>query len=202
MPENNYFFVDGSCLLSDISSIKLEPEFASKKLDIVKFCNMFVGRLTEQLQPGIWKRFVVYFVEHENRIDNNIILPPFEEPGVVNDIQIKPCGKRVKGGATVDNWILKHDPPPKVLEKLHKSEKAVDTQICCDALQLASYGRLDRLFIYTNDYDFIPLCRTLKSLGANVSLFRLRKKIVNKDLVKECDSFTVVPENALSSIFV
>lgn len=202
MPEHNHFFVDGSCLLSDVSSIKSEPEFASKKLDINKFSRLFGGRLTGRLTGGVFIRFVVYFVEGENRISDNIIIPPFEEPGVVEDLQIKSCGKRVKGSTVINKWISENNPPPKVLEKLHKSEKAVDTQICCDALQLASYGRLDRLFIYTNDYDFIPLCRTLKSLGSNISLFRLRKKSVNKDLVKECDTFTVAPEEQLSSIFV
>ena len=202
MPENNHFFVDGSCLLSDISSIKSKPEFASKKLDIIKFAELFCGRLTEHLHGGCYIRFVVYFVERENRIDDNIILPKFEQPGEVTDLQIKPCGKRVTGSTTVDRWISEHNPPRKVLDKLHKSEKAVDTQICCDALQLTSYGRLDRLFIYTNDYDFIPLCRTLKSLGSNISLFRLRKENVNKDLVKECDTFTVAPEDQLSRIFV
>ncbi len=202
MPENNHFFVDGSCLLDDISSIKSKPEFASKKLDIIKFSKLFCGSLTERLHGGVYIRFVVYFVERENRIGDNIILPTFEEPGQVEDIQIKYCGKRVPGSVTVERWISEHNPPPKVLEKLHKSEKAVDTQICCDALQLVSCGKLDRLFLYTNDYDFIPLCRTLKSLGSNISLFKLRKKSVNKDLVKECDTFTVAPEAQLSSMFV
>ena len=202
MPENNHFFVDGSCLLSDISSIKSAPEFASKKLDIIKFSTLFVGRLTERLHGGTYIRFVVYFVEHENRICDNIILPTFEEPGQVEDFQIKYCGKRVSGSLAVDRWISEHNPPPKVLEKLQKSEKAVDTQICCDALQLVSCGKLDRLFIYTNDFDFIPLCRTLKSLGSNISLFKLQKRRINKALVKECDSFTVAPEEQVNSIFV
>jgi len=96
MPENNYFFVDGSCLLSDIASIKSGPEFTSKKLDIIKFAEIFAGILTEHLHSGFYKRFVVYFVEHENRIDNDIILPPFDQPGVVNDLQIRTCGKRIR----------------------------------------------------------------------------------------------------------
>jgi len=128
MPENNYFFVDGSSLITDVIAIKKsEKELESKKLDIVKFSKMFIGE--------------------------------------------------------------------------NKSEKAVDTQICCDALQLASYGRLDRLFIYTNDYDFVPLCQTLKSMGSNISLFRLQEKKINKNLVQECDSFSVVPVDQLSSLF-
>lgn len=205
MSEDNYFFVDGSCLLKDISALKSGKSravFASKKLDIVKFAELFTEINLRFLTNSFYKRFVVYFVEQENRIADNIILPPFEQPGVVMDLQIKMCGKRIRGGDSVDKWILKHKPPKKVLEKLNKSEKAVDTQICCDAFLHAHSGGLDRLFLYTNDYDFIPLCRTLKSVGANVSLFRLQKERINKDLVKECDSFSVVPDNQLVNLFV
>ena len=202
MPENNYFFVDGSSLITDVIAIKKsEKELTSKKLDIIKFSKYFSGGQFKSLHAGIYKRFVVYFVIHEDRINDNIILPCFYKPGEAEDIQIKYCGKRIKGGSAVDNWISQHNPPDKVLDRFNKSEKAVDTQICCDALQLASYDRLDRLFIYTNDYDFIPLCQALKSMGANISLFRLRDKAINKDLVRECDSFSVVSVNQLSSLF-
>lgn len=202
MPENNYFFVDGSSLITDVIAIKKsERELASKKLDIIKFTQMFIGPRLMSLHSGIYKRFVFYFVIHENRIDDNIIIPPFHRPGEVEDLQIKYCGKRIKGGSAINNWISRHSPPNYVLERLNKSEKAVDTQICCDALQLASYGRLDRLFIYTNDYDFVPLCQTLKSMGSNISLFRLQENKINKDLVQECDSFSVVSVDQLSSLF-
>ncbi len=202
MPENNYFFVDGSSLIIDVIAIKKsEKELASKKLDLIKFTRMFFGRRFMSLHSGIYKRFVVYFVIHENRINDNIIIPPFHRPGEVEDLQIKYCGKRIKGGSAINSWISRHSPPNYVLERLNKSEKAVDTQICCDALQLASYNRLDRLFIYTNDYDFVPLCQTLKSMGSNISLFRLQEKKINKDLVRECDSFSVVPVDQLSSLF-
>ena len=202
MPENNYFFVDGSSLITDVLAIKKsEKELASKKLDINKFFGMFFGERLISLHSGHCRRFVVYLVIHENRIDDNIIIPPFSTPGEVEDLQIKYCGKRIQGGSAINSWISRHSPPNHVLERLNKSEKAVDTQICCDALQLASYGRLDRLFIYTNDYDFVPLCQTLKSMGSNVSLFRLQEKRINKDLVQECDSFSVVPVDQLSSLF-
>lgn len=203
MPENNYFFVDGSSLIKDIVSIKKSiPELANKKLDIIKFSKFFTGFRLGTLHGGIFKRFVVYFVDQENRINDNITIPNFSIPEQVEDLQIKNCGKKVKRGTAVDRWISENNPPTKVLERLSKSEKAVDTQICCDALQLATYGRLDRLFIYTNDYDFIPLCQTLKSMGANISLFRLQAKSVNKELARECDSFNDVPENELSSMFI
>jgi len=202
MPENNYFFVDGSSLITDVIAIKKsEKELMPKKLDLIKLYQYFCGEEFDALHSGIYKRFVVYFVIHEDRINDNIIIPSFHKPGVVEDLQIKDCGKRIKGGSAIDNWISKHSPPNNVLDRLNKSEKAVDTQICCDALQLASYGRLDRLFIYTNDYDFVPLCQTLKSMGANISLFRLREKAINKALVRECDSFSVVQVDKLSSLF-
>jgi len=202
MSENNYFFVDGSSLITDVIAIKKsERELASKKLDITKFVKVFFGREFLSLHSGSYKRFVIYFVIHENRIDDNIIIPSFHKPGGIEDLYIKYCGKRIKGGSAINNWISRYNPPNNVLERLNKSEKAVDTQICCDALQLASYGRLDRLFIYTNDYDFAPLCQTLKSMGSNISLFRLHEKKINKDLAKECDSFSVVPADRLSSLF-
>ena len=203
MPANNYFFVDGSSLIKDIVSIKKSiPELSDKKLDIIKFSKCFTGARLDILHSGIYKRFVVYFVAQENRINDNIIIPDFIIPGQVEDLQIKTCGKKLKRGAAVDRWISENNPPIKVLERLTKSEKAVDTQICCDALQLATNGRLDRLFIYTNDYDFIPLCQTLKSMGANISLFKLQAKGVNKELARECDSFNDVPENELNSMFI
>jgi uncharacterized LabA/DUF88 family protein len=200
--ENNYFFVDGSSLIMDVIDIrKSKKEFTAKKLDIIKFSKSFTGERLLRLHSGTFKRFVVYFVIHENRIPDNIVIPCFHNPDEVEDIQIRYCGKKIKGGSAINSWITKHNPPNHVLERLNKSEKAVDTQICCDALELACYGRLDRLFIYTNDYDFVPLCITLKSLGANISLFRLQEKKINKDLVKECDTFSVVPEIELGSIF-
>jgi uncharacterized LabA/DUF88 family protein len=202
MPENNYFFVDGSSLIAEVIAIKKsKKDLESKKLDIRKFYRSFTGNRLVSLHSGIYKRFVVYFVVHENRINDNIIIPSFYTPDEVEDLQIKYCGKRIRGGANIVSWISKHNPPNYVLERLNKAEKAVDTQICCDALQLASLGRLDRLFIYTNDYDFVPLCQTLKSMGSNISLIRLQEKKINKELAQECDSFSVVPADQLISLF-
>ena len=117
------------------------------------------------------------------------------------DIHIKECGKKLTGGSRVDKWIAEKSPPNYILDRLHRSEKAVDTQICCDSLLLAGLGKLDRLFLYTNDYDFIPLCQTVKNLGANISLFRLEDKNLNSDLRKECDSFSVVRPENLENLF-
>ena len=199
--EKNYFFVDGSSLLSDVANIKKTKAFNSKKLDLLLFAKSFHGPRLHHLHSGSYKRFVFYFVDNETRIKKDLILPQFETPDVVRDVHIKYCGKKVKGGVSVDRWIAKNKPPRRVLERLHKSEKAVDTQICCDALQLAGSGQLERLFLYTNDYDFLPLCKIIATMGANISLFRLAQKNVNKDLVKECDSFSVIPSNELITVF-
>ena len=85
-----------------------------------------------------------------------------------------------------------------VTDRLRRTEKAVDTQICCDALQLAAVSKIDRLFLYTNDYDFVPLCETLKSLGINVNLIRLSKANSNKDLLAHVDGFSCVLEENLA----
>jgi len=199
--EKNYFFVDGSSLLSDVSNIKKRKAFHSKKLDLLLFIESFLNSRLRLFIGRSYKRFVFYFVNNETRINKDLIIPQFDIPDVVSDLQIKYCGKKVKGGAYVDRWIATNNPPKSVLERLHKSEKAVDTQICCDALQLAALGQLERLCLYTNDYDFVPLCRTIKTMGANISLFRLEAKNVNKDLVKECDSFSVLPSRDLITAF-
>ncbi len=199
--EKNYFFVDGSSLLSDVATIKKRKDFHSKKLDLLPFVESFSGPRLRHLHRNSYKRFVFYFANNEMRIKKDLILPQFDTPDAASDVHIKYCGKKVKGGASVDRWIAKNKPPKCVLERLHKSEKAVDTQICCDALQFAALGQLERLFLYANDYDFIPLCKIIKSMGANISLFRLEAKNVNKDLVKECDTFSVVPSRDLITIF-
>lgn len=90
----------------------------------------------------------------------------------------------------------------RVRDCLYRSEKAVDTQICCDALQLAALNRLDRLFLYSNDYDFVPLCKCLRSLGVNINLIRLSVGRVNKRLAQECDAYSVMPVQQMMECFV
>ncbi|MFC1967340.1 NYN domain-containing protein, partial [Chloroflexota bacterium] len=148
-----------------------------------------------------YRRFVFYFVEGENRIVDNIILPDSSNPGQCYDTEIKYCGKRLPGSTKVDTWVAKNHPPPFILERLHKSEKAVDTQICCDALELASRDKLDRLFLYTNDSDFMPLARTLKSLGVNISLIRLQNRNPNQSLTNEFDTYTTLSDKRLAEVF-
>jgi len=68
-------------------------------------------------------------------------------------------------------------------------------------LQLAAVRKMDRLFLYTNDYDFIPLCRTLKALGINVNLLRLVANGVNTELVRHVDGFNALDEQSIEQSF-
>jgi len=200
--EKSYYFVDGSSLLADIKSLqRTKKELKNKKLSINKFVKYFSGYKFYTLMAGDFKRFVIYFVRNEDRINNLLILPDFTDPGGSTDIHLKYCGKRVHSNKAAYKWLEKQNPPKSIRDILNKSEKAVDTQICCDALSLSCYDRLDRLFLYTNDFDYFPLCEELKRNGSNVSLFRLYKKTVNKELVEACDSFSVVEQTALNSLF-
>ncbi|MBT3011224.1 MAG: NYN domain-containing protein [Candidatus Thiodiazotropha sp. (ex Lucina pensylvanica)] len=199
---NTYLFVDGSSLLGDLHRLRQKkPDLKGRKLDLLKFCNHFVHGPYQAFVGEGYKRFSIYFVKGENRLTEHIILPKFTTPDIVEDVHIRYCGKRLQGSKKLQDWMNNENPPQYVLDRFGKSEKAVDTQICCDALQLASNNRLDRLFIYTNDFDFMPLFDTLKSMGANISLFRLTKDKVNKALVENADSFHVPKAEALEAMF-
>jgi len=198
---DNYLFVDGSALLADIGRLwSSDKEIAGKKLDVVKFCSHFVGEQYMAFVPG-YRRFTLYFVDNEPRINRFLTLPDFKTPNVVDDLHIKYCGRMLSGGKRLRKWVQDNSPPKFVTDKLSKAEKAVDTQICCDALQLAGLNRLSRLLLYTNDYDFMPLLNTLRTLGCNVSLFRLTAKRVNSRLVGNSDSFHVPNQEQLHKMF-
>ena len=201
--DKTYFFVDGSSLIADIKQIqKSNPELINKKLSIVNFVEYFTSNRFERLVGSGYKRFTVYFVNNDERINKYFILPNVSNPGEVEDVYVKYCGKRIKGSKSAYKWLESKNPPKSVFEIINKSEKAVDTQICCDALSLSCYDRLDRLFLYTNDFDYSPLCEELKRNGSNISLFRLSKRNINTELVKHCDSFSVVAPNDLGALFV
>lgn len=202
--DNTYYFIDGSSLIADIKSLqKTNTKIKNKKLSVVGLCDYFTkNEEFIQFIRGGYKRFVIYFVRNDDRVNGLFVLPSHIIPGAVEDIHIKYCGKRVRGSKAAYKWIEKNKPPKSVLEILKKSEKAVDTQICCDALSLSCHSKLDRLFLYTNDYDYLPMCEALKNNGSNISLFRLFKKGVNKDLVENCDSFSIVATNRLEQLFI
>lgn len=201
--ENNYFFVDGSALLADVARFqRSHREYEICKLDIVKFANYFTGRDFEEFHSGAYRRFVLYFVSDDPRVGEMLKCPDPAKPGSISDMHLEYCGKRISRFKKVNDWLESKNAPQYVRECLYRSEKAVDTQICCDALQLAAMGRLDRLFLYSNDFDFVPLCRTLRQLGCNINLFRLYDSKVNKSLAQECDAYHVMEETVIKNCFV
>jgi uncharacterized LabA/DUF88 family protein len=201
--KNNYFFIDGSSLLSDIRKHKLgKQNLQGKKFNFHYFAEHFANdhRLV-QFHESSYRRIVYYFVKNDSRITENLLIPDFKKPDIINDLQIKYCGKKISQYRKADEWLEKRSAPSYVKDSLYKSEKAVDTQICCDALNLLALKKLDRLFLYTNDYDFVPLCQSIKSMGANINLIRLTKERVNSELVCECDAFHAYDLDEIDSFF-
>ena len=199
---DNYFFIDGSALLGDVTRLKRDvalPETA--QLDLIAFARFFTGPNLQAFHANSYRRFVFYFVKDDERLRSLVLLPDFTQPGLISDIRIEYCGKRIKQFESARQWLDEHHAPESVRECVYRSEKAVDTQICCDALQLAGTGKLDRLFLYTNDFDFVPLCRALRQLGANINLFRLRADAVNAALAAECDALHEMSEPVARSMF-
>lgn len=154
------------------------------------------------LHDRSFKRAVFYFPSgSQEEIGEYIQTPEFRSPGVVRDIEFKFCGKKLKKSK---EWIEFFEKiKPEFQEHCKKSEKGIDIQMCCDALKLATFSKIDRIFLLTNDSDFIPLCQTLKDFGVNVSLFHLYdNKNVNNELVERCDSYDCVPRDILNKIFI
>ncbi|HEX5036178.1 MAG TPA: NYN domain-containing protein [bacterium] len=202
--ENNYFFVDGSSLLSDLKRMHQEDgTLKGRRLSVTTFVEKFTrGHEFQQYHGGIYRRFVFYFVDGDDRLERELILPDTSVPGAVEDLRIEHCGKSIKEFRVAQEWLEKNKAPQSVADCLYRAEKAVDTQICADALQLAAVGKLDRLFLYTNDYDFVPLCRALRHLGLNINLFRIRAFSVNKQLAQECDALQEMPVGDIQSCFL
>jgi uncharacterized LabA/DUF88 family protein len=199
----NYFFIDGSSLCSQIRRLrKTDNAFLGRKLDPVAFINHFLSACADLIGGG-YKRATFYFPKGDEVAAGEYIeMPQFRKPGAVRDLHFKFCGQKLKG-STEFNKLVEEFIPPKFQDRVSKSEKGVDIEISCDALKLASASRLDRLFLFTNDDDFAPLCRTLKEFGANVSLIHLFERInPNESLLAETDSYDVVPAGALERMFV
>jgi len=166
---DNFFFIDGSALIADVTTYRRDhPSLKEKRFILQGLVNNLTGQRLFGLHGGSYKRFVFYFAIGDVRVKETFQLPNFVEPGVGTDIYLKYCGKRLPKSKKVETWISEHNPPPAVMDKLHRSEKAVDTQICCDALQLAAYNKLNRLFLYANDSGavrLIPICCILFNNG-------------------------------------
>jgi uncharacterized LabA/DUF88 family protein len=200
---DNFFFIDGSALIADVNAYRREhAPLETMKFRIQGIVDYMTGSRLRHLHGDSFKRFVFYFAVRDERVNEIFELPDISMPGQGTDTYIQYCGKRLRKSKRVEEWISEHKPPPAVMDKLHRSEKAVDTQICCDALQLAAYNKLNRLFLYANDSDFLPLFGALRQCGANISLIRLFAKGTNKELLKECDSFDVMGETILEKCFV
>lgn len=199
---NNYFFFDGSALLSDLRRFRQsDRRYATKRLNLVALVGWFAGYDLHHYHQGSYRRATFYFADGDARVKELVDFPDATQPGMIADIRIELCGKRVPKAERAARWLDENNAPSDVRESLHRSEKAVDTQICCDALQLAASNKLDRLFLYANDYDFLPLVKALRQLGCNANLIRLTADNVNQDLVGQCDGFNVISPHYYSELF-
>lgn len=150
-----------------------------------------------------YKRITFYFPKgDETAIGEYLGIPDLQKPGEVRDLHFKFCGHKLKKSAEFDKFV-EESVPAKFQSRFSKSEKGIDIEMCCDALRLASASRIERLFLFSNDGDFIPFCRTLKEFGANVSILHLSEVIPpNGELLQEADSYDVVPQDALQTMFL
>ncbi len=199
----NYFFIDGSALTAQIRQLRREdPSFKDRKL-CPKLLTEYFMRALRELHGGSYKRVTFYFpIGDEAAVEEYLVMPDHKVPGEVRDIHFKFCGQKLKRSAEFTEFV-ETQVPAKFQHRFSKSEKGIDIEICCDALKLASGSRLERLFLFTNDDDFIPLCRTIKEYGANVSLIHLSETAnQNLSLLRETDSFDVVPKSELQQLFL
>jgi uncharacterized LabA/DUF88 family protein len=155
-----------------------------------------------ELSGGEFKRATFYFpTGDEIAAAEYLDMPDHSKPGEVRDIHFKFCGTKLKRTAGLAEFV--ETVPPKWRDHFNKSEKGIDIEMCCDALKLASAGRIERLFFLTNDDDFIPFFRTLKEFGANISVIHLSDVVSkNASLLREADSYDVISMAVLDTIFL
>lgn len=198
--DQNYYFIDGSALLAQIKTLwKKEVTFNWRRLNPLEFIRN-LGLSFPELGSTNYKRAEFYFPTGELDLETYLLLPKSTMPGLVRDVHFKHCGEKLARSAQYEAWL--ETVPPQWKDHCVKSEKGVDIEICCDALRLASLGKMDRLFFLTNDRDYIPLCKTLKYFGVNISLIHLSKFTnPNKLLVDECDSYDLLSPGYLEQVF-
>lgn len=198
--DQNYYFIDGSALLAQVRTLwKKERKFNWRRLDPLKFIERLSISFTE-LGSANYKRAEFFFPQGEQNLKSHLLLPKNTTPGLVRDVHFKYCGEKLSRSTAYEAWL--ENVPPQWKDRCIKSEKGVDIEICCDALRLASVGKMDRLFFFTNDRDFIPLCKTLKSFGVNVSLIHLSEfSKPNKLLIDECDTYDLLRPEFLDQVF-
>lgn len=197
----NYFLIDGSALLAQIRFLRKEGVVsATAKLCPLALIHYFHMKLHD-LHGGSFKRAVFYFpTGDEENVGRHMIVPDHKVPGVVRDLSFKYCGHKLKKSAKFDDLV--ESIPSEFKSRFNKSEKGIDIEICCDAFKFAALKSLDRIFLLTNDSDFVPLCKTLKDFGANVSLIHLSEyNSLNGDLIHEVDTFDVVEKTSLTTVF-
>lgn len=201
---NNYFFCDGASLLADVGRLhQAKLQFKGRRLVVSKLVDQSLTAF-QHLHDGVIRRSVFYFVKgSEDRVLKLVDMPDHSQANTVRDLRIEYCGERLKDVERAREWLESQGDsiPQHVHDSVYRAEKALDTQICCDALSLAGQGKLDRLFLYTNDYDFAPMLRALRQFGANVTLVRLIEERTNKDLAKESDGLWVLDDYCLDKCF-
>lgn len=178
-----------------------QPQFRKRKLCPKKFIDYQMHNLSD-LHGGSYKRAIFYFANGDDANVNDYFLTPNHNiPGEIKDLYFKFCGHKLKKSTEFDDFVEKCV-PAKFQSRFSKSEKGVDIEMCCDALRLASKAQVDRLFLLTNDGDFIPFCRTIKEFGTNVSIIHLSAASPpNSDLLREVDSYDVVGDEFMEHIF-
>jgi uncharacterized LabA/DUF88 family protein len=199
----NYFFIDGSALTAQIRQLRrADPSFRNRRLCPRAFISYFIAALPE-LHGQEYKRLTFYFpTGDEAALGDYLVMPDHKKPGEIRDLHFKFCGQKLKRSAEFDKFIDDHV-PPRFHDRFAKSEKGIDIEICCDALKLASASRIERLFLLSNDSDFIPFCRTIKEFGANISIIHLSETLSpNADLLQQVDSYDVVPKGELQRMFL
>ncbi len=201
--QTNYFFIDGSALTAQIRQLqRADASFVGRKLCPREFTLYFIRALPD-LHGGSYKRITFYFPRgDETAIENYLVVPDHRRPREIRDLSFKFCGHKLKKSAEFERFV-EEQVPSKFHDRFAKSEKGIDIEMCCDALRLASASRIERLFLLSNDGDFIPFCRTLKEFGANISIIHLSDIVApNGDLLREADSYDVVPPVALQQMFL
>jgi len=201
--EANYFFIDGSALMAQVRQLqRARPAFKNRKLCPRNFLQFQMNSLRD-LHGGSYKRATFYFANGDDaNVNEYLLIPDHNAPGMIRDLHFKYCGHKLKKSAEFDKFV-EDNVPTKFQSRFSKSEKGIDIEMCCDALRLASAARLERLFILTNDGDFIPLFRTIKEFGANISVIHLfNSNPPNAELLREADSFDIVPDEMLHHMFL
>jgi uncharacterized LabA/DUF88 family protein len=200
---DNYFFIDGSALTAQIRQLRREDSsFRGRKLCPKLLIGYFMTALYE-LHENAYKRVTFYFpVGDETSVEEYLVVPDHKTPGEIRDLHFRFCGQKLKKSTEFKEFV-ETTVPPKFRAHFAKSEKGIDIEICCDAFKLARASRLDRLFLFTNDDDFIPFCRTIKEFGANISIIHLSDTVTrNVSLLREADSYDVVPTLELQRMFL